>query len=129
MTFWSCRKSGLIRKIKLVSTFMTSWPGKQTIAIQILPNISQSKGNQKTKFDKTERNMKNIFFEKSYAKCSRETTSRPFSIKSKLVISLDLKFYTVYFYCMASWGLLKYIETKLQTTCFYLRQSFFKKQK
>ena len=64
--------------------------------------MSQSKGNQKTKFDKTERNMKNIFFEKSYVKCSRETTTRPFSIKSKLVISLDLKFYTVYFYCMAS---------------------------
>ena len=50
-------------------------------------------------FDQTERNMRNLFLEKSYAKCSGETTSRPFSIKSK---SLDLKFYTVYFHCMAS---------------------------
>ena len=30
---------------------------------------------------------------------------------------------------MQSWGLLKYIETKLQNTCFYLMQNFFKKQK
>ena len=30
------------------------------------------------------------------------------------------KFYTVYFHCMASWGLSQYIEIKLQTTGFYL---------
>ena len=30
---------------------------------------------------------------------------------------------------MASWGLSKYIETKLQTTCFHLVLSFFKKRK
>ena len=29
---------------------------------------------------------------------------------------------------MQSWGLLEYIETKLQATCFYLK-SIFKKQK
>ena len=29
---------------------MTSQPGLQTIAINILPNISQSKGNQSMKF-------------------------------------------------------------------------------
>ena len=38
-----------------------------------------------------------------------------------------LKFYTVCFYFMTSWGLSKYIETKLQTTCFHLILSFFKK--
>ena len=27
LTFWPCRKNGLIRKIKLVSKFMTSQPG------------------------------------------------------------------------------------------------------
>ena len=32
----------------------------------------------------------------------------------------SLKFCTVCFYCMASWGLSKYVETKLQTTCFHL---------
>ena len=30
---------------------------------------------------------------------------------------------------MPSWGLSKYIETKLQITCFYLILSFFKKRK
>ena len=27
LTFWACRKNGLIRKIKLISKFMTSQPG------------------------------------------------------------------------------------------------------
>ena len=45
-----CRTNGLIRKIRLASKFMMSQPGLQTIAIHILPNISQSKGNQTTKF-------------------------------------------------------------------------------
>ena len=31
----------------------------------------------------------NIFFEKSYTKCGKDTTPRPFSKKSKLSISLD----------------------------------------
>ena len=45
-TFWSCRENGLIRKVRLTSKFMTSQPGLQTIAIHILPNISQSKATQ-----------------------------------------------------------------------------------
>ena len=49
MTFWSCRKNGLIRKIRLISKFMMSQPGYQTIAIHILPNISGSKSNQTMK--------------------------------------------------------------------------------
>ena len=32
----------------------------------------------------------------------------------------SLRFYSVCFYCIPSWGLLKHIETKLQTTFFYL---------
>ena len=42
------------RKIRLISKFMTSQPGKQytywAIAIHILPNISRSKNNQTMKF-------------------------------------------------------------------------------
>ena len=49
MTFWSCRKKGLIRKVRLTSKFKTSHPRKQKITIDILPNISQSKGNQTMK--------------------------------------------------------------------------------
>ena len=65
MTFCSCRENGLIRKISLTSKFMTSQPGLQTIATQILANISQSKGNQKMKFGQLiEYNKRNIFLQK-----------------------------------------------------------------
>ena len=40
-----------------------------------------------------------------------------------------LKFYAVWFYRRPSWWVSNYIETKLQITCFYLIQSFFKKTK
>ena len=39
-------KKGFIKKIRLISKFMTSQPGKQTITIHILTNILRSKGNQ-----------------------------------------------------------------------------------
>ena len=69
---------------------MTSQPGKQTIAIHILPNISRSKGNQTMKFGQLiECNMRNIFLEKSYTKCGGETIPRLFSGKWKLSITLD----------------------------------------
>ena len=48
---------------------MTSQPGLQTIAIYILPNISQIKGNQKMKFGQLiEYNKRNIFLQKLYGK-------------------------------------------------------------
>ena len=57
----------MIRKIRLLSKFMTSQPEKQTIAIHILPNISRSKRNQAIKFGQfIEYNMRPIFLEKSY---------------------------------------------------------------
>ena len=60
---------------------MTSQPGKQTIAIHTLPNISRIKGNNHTmKFGQlTEYEMENTFLEKSYAKCGGETIRTPFS--------------------------------------------------
>ena len=69
---------------------MTLQPGYETIAINIFTNISRSKGNQAMKFRQLiEYIMRNIFVEKSYTKCGRETILRPFSKKSKLSISLD----------------------------------------
>ena len=45
---------------------MASQPGKQTIAIHMLSNISRSKRNQTMKFGQLiECNMRNIFVEKS----------------------------------------------------------------
>ena len=41
---------------------------------------------------------------------------------SESIVSKE--FYRTCFYCMASWGLSKYIEIKLQATCFYLILGF-----
>ena len=69
---------------------MTSQPGLQIIVIHILPNISRSKDNKTMKFGQLiECNMRNIFLEKLYTKCDRETSPRPFSEKLKWSISLD----------------------------------------
>ena len=69
---------------------MTSQPGKQTIAIQILLNISGKKGNQTMEFGQLIKyNMKNIFIEKSYTKYGGETIPKPFFKKSKVSIHLQ----------------------------------------
>ena len=55
-----------MRKIRITSKVMTSQPGLQTIAILLLPNISQSKGNHTMNFGQlTEYNK--IFFFKNHA--------------------------------------------------------------
>ena len=83
-------QNGLIKKIRLISNFMTSQPGEQTFVIHILPNILRIKGNQTMKFGQLiECNMKKIFVEKSTTQCGGETSPRPFSEKLKLSISLD----------------------------------------
>ena len=80
------QRSGLIRKIRLISKFMTSQPGKQTIEIHILH---------------IEYNMRHIFLQKSYIKCGGETVPRPivcyyhatyaFWSESKLYSCLNVK--------------------------------------
>ena len=71
-------RNGLIKKTRLISNFMTSKSGKQTIVIHILSDISRSKGNQSTKFGQLiECNMRNIFLEKPYTKCGGKTSPRP----------------------------------------------------
>ena len=76
---------------------MTSQPEKQTVAINTLPNISRSNGNQRMKRGQlTEQNMRNIFLEKSNEKCGREIVPRPFFKKTKLSVSLDQQFKVLY---------------------------------
>ena len=82
-------KNGLIRKIRLISKCMKSQPGKQIIAIHILPNISISKNNQTMKFGH-----ENFFLRKSFKKHGGETIPRSVSKKSELKI--------VCFYCIPS---------------------------
>ena len=54
-------------------------PGLQTIAINTLPNISKSKGNQTMKFGQLiEYSKRNIFLQKLCGKWGRETSSKPF---------------------------------------------------
>ena len=97
---------------------MTSQPGKQTVAKNILPNILRSKANKTMKFVQLiEYNIRDVFLEKPYTKSGGKTIPRSFSKKWKwacLWIN-SLKFYTLWFYCILSWGLSKDIETKLQT--------------
>ena len=65
LTFWSCSRNGLIRKIRLISKFLTLQPGWQTITIYILSNISRSKGNQILKLSQViEYKNRNIFLQK-----------------------------------------------------------------
>ena len=66
-TFLSCRRNSLIRKIRLTSKLLTSQPGLQTIPIHILPNTSQSKGNQTMKLDQLIEHTKTMFFFKNYS--------------------------------------------------------------
>ena len=73
----------------LILKFTMSQPGKQKIAIHILPNISSSIGNQTMKFDQLIEYNLNIFVQKSYTKCAGEIIPRPLSKKQKLGISLD----------------------------------------
>ena len=84
------KKNGMIRKIRLISKFMTSQPGWQTITMHVVPNIPRNKSNQTVEIGQLiEYNMRNISVEKFYTKCGEETIPRPFSKKTKLSISLD----------------------------------------
>ena len=66
---------------------MMSQPGLQAVAIHILPNISQSKGNQTMKFGQLiEYNERNIFHQKWCRKKGKETSSRPLFIFLKSLI-------------------------------------------
>ena len=99
-------ENGLIRKVILISKFITSQPGKQTIAIQILI-ASRSKDNRAVEFGwLIECNMRNIFLEKSYTKFSGETECPDPFLKDQNwehVWINSLKSHTVCFYCIPSW--------------------------
>ena len=56
---------------------MTSQSSSKTIVIRILPNISQSKGNQKMKFDQLiEHNKRNDFLQKVIQKMKLKDQSQ-----------------------------------------------------
>ena len=80
MTFLVMWKNSLIRKPRLFPKFM-SQPGKQTITVHVLANVSSSTWNQSVKFGHLiEHNMGSIFLQKLCRKWSREIISKPSSV-------------------------------------------------
>ena len=72
---------------RLISKFMTSQPGQRTIAIDILPYLLWSKGNQTMKLGQSiEYNKRHIYLQKLYRKWGRGTSSRPLFIFKKSLI-------------------------------------------
>ena len=111
--FFIMQENGLIRKLSLISKFMTSQTGQHIITIHILPNISRSKDNQPIKFGQLiEYNMRNNFSEIEH-------------ISGSTVWNV-VKFVFILF---PSRSLPKYTTTNVPTTWFCLAQSFLKKTK
>ena len=73
------QENGLIRKLGLISKFMTSQTGQQIITIHILSNISRSKDNQAMKFDQLiEYKIKNISLQNPSQNAVRKLVPVPF---------------------------------------------------
>ena len=98
-------QNSLIRNIMLISKFVTSQTGKQTIAIHILSNISRSKSNQTMKFVQLiEYNMKHFSW-KIMHKIWWKNYSHTLFQKIKIQRISELIVYKVLyslFYCMPS---------------------------
>ena len=69
----------LDKRAKVISRFVTSRTGKQTIVINILPDISKNKSNQTKKFGRLiEYSVRNLFFfSRMKQKRHIETSFRP----------------------------------------------------
>ena len=80
-------KIGMIKKLRLVSKFMSSQTGQQIIPIHILSNISRGKGNQEISFGQLiKHNIRNKFLQQSCRKWSSGTSARSLFFKKELYI-------------------------------------------
>ena len=95
----------------------------------ILPNISRNKSNQTIKFGQLIEYNRDMFLLKNNAQNVVEKFVPDPFFKNWNWVYLWIKSFIVCFYCMPSWGLSKYIETKLQVACFYFILSFFLNKK
>ena len=92
-----------------------------------MTNIPKSKGNQATKHGQLIKfNFTNLFLEESYTKYVEKLFPDPFSNWAYLWIN-TVKFYIFCLYCLASWRLLKLIETA--TLAFTSNRVFLKNKK
>ena len=108
--------------------FVRSQPGKQRIAIHILPNIWRSKVNQIIKFGQ----LIEIFFIKNYTQNVVEKLFPDPVLKSRNSADLwadSLKFYTVRFHCVPRWRPSKYIESYCRVLTFTSYKAFSKNKK
>ena len=67
-----------MKKLSLISNFMTSQPGKKQLQYIYCPILTK-RGNQTTKSGQLIEysSMRNIFLQKSYTKCGKDTIPRP----------------------------------------------------
>ena len=74
----------MIRKLKLISKFVTSQTGKQIITTHIMPNVSRSKDNNETMElgQSIEGNMRNIFLQNPFTIRVEKLVPDPF-LKNK----------------------------------------------
>ena len=90
------------------------------ILIHILSNISKNNDNQKMKFGQLiEYIMRNIFLENSYTKCDTEIIFLKIKIEHISGSTVESFIQFVFNGCQSR-GISKFIETKVEPTCFYL---------
>ena len=90
--------------------------------MHILSDISRSKGDETIKFRQLIEYMRNIFYEKSCARCGGEPSPRLFFKKSNLSIYLDQHFEVSHSLLVSLYVQVENyqnIETKGQSNCFY----------
>ena len=132
--FLFMKENCLIRKLSLISMFMTFMTGQQVITIHMLSKITKSKDNQAMKFGQLIKGKMiyiYIYILKTHTKnvVEKLVTDSFINIQNweHLWISC-LKYYKFFFIVCPSFGLPKYIKTKMLTTCFGLIYSFFLKK-
>ena len=120
LNFWSCRKCGLIRNLRLILRFMMSQPGQQTTTMHILHNISRIKDKQLIEYNK-----RNKFLQKSCWKCCRETRSRSLLFFEKTFYEEKPSHLLAEFQYILIALKLAYNKNKLYKTLFYCSRDMF----
>ena len=123
LEFLDMYKNGLINKIWLISKFTRHSLGNKWLQYTYwLISQQEVKAIRPCFGQLIEYNTRNIFLGNHTQNVVDNSFPDSF-LKNQNWVYLwinSLKFYTVCSYCMPSWWVSKYIETKMQTTCFFL---------
>ena len=103
---------------------MSSQPEQQIITIQVLPNISRSKGNQEIKFGQLiEYNVRNIFLQKSRRSWDKESSPilifvfSKASYKAGITLSILIEINSLY--GITNWNMCRLYTFQLTDDIFY----------